>query len=529
MKRKLKVLSIFALMTMAFAFILVSCQKDEVEVKSSEVTMIKAGDLGDPSYTEEWDGRGTDSQDCEKVGENDRPPEGWIHFVFNTKGESTDARLILGGTGEGTYEPGEPLNASVWHFYTPYFDVEGLEATIYLYGGDPGKGGGLVISDFCPGIDMEMLVVTKTIVPSFTRTHDWAIDKSVDTENGYELDDFPKIWLYIDGSGNETATWVVDVTYEGYEDSDHFVEGVITVENTGTTDAVITSILDILFYVPEDQSSENEANVPVECENGFPVTLEPGQTLTCTYYYPLPDKATGTNTVKVTTEKDKYEYSVDIEWGDPTTEINETVNVKDISDLFGEKNLGTVTAPNDKEFTYDKEFAWANYGTHNCGSYEYNNTATIVETEQSASAKLKVNVQCYIYETAFAKGDDAICFIPAFSNWGWTNPITPGTYEMELWAAAGQCNTDKGVLVGTVTVVYDDDGNVTVTYNVVSPYTLEETHVYAGYDMFPTNRQGRETVAPGQYTNNSPFDGSQIYVIAHAVVGIPDPDFGPGE
>jgi hypothetical protein len=71
---------------------------------------------------------------------------------------------------------------------------------------------------------------------------------------------------------------------------------------------------------------------------------------------------------------------------------------------------------------------------------------------------------------------------------------------------------------------------VTVTYNVGSPYLLEETHVYAGTTMFPKVKQGKNTVftvAPGLYTNNGPFDGSQVYVIAHAVVGIPDPNFGP--
>jgi hypothetical protein len=90
----------------------------------------------------------------------------WIHWVFSTKGDSTDARLVLGGTGSGTYEPGEPLNAEVWHFYTPFFELEGLEATIYLFGGDPGPGGGLVISDYCPGF--EELTVTKTAETSLS-------------------------------------------------------------------------------------------------------------------------------------------------------------------------------------------------------------------------------------------------------------------------------------------------------------------------------------------------------------------------
>ena len=147
-----------------------------------------------------------------------------------------------------------------------------------------------------------------------------------------------------------------------------------------------------------------------------------------------------------------------------------------------------------------------------------------------ADATLKVNVQSFIYETAYTKGDPATCFIPTFRNWGWTNPIGPGTYEMDLWAAAGQCDTSKGTLVGSVTVVYGADGYVNVTYNVDSPYILKETHVHAGYDMFPQQQRGRRTVntvAPGQYYNADPFDGSQVYVIAHAVVGMPDPNFGP--
>jgi len=68
---------------------------------------------------------------------------------------------------------------------------------------------------------------------------------------------------------------------------------------------------------------------------------------------------------------------------------------------------------------------------------------------------------------------------------------------------------------------------VEVTYNLSSPYyILQETHVYVDTSPFPFNASG-PTTAPGQYYNASPFDGEPVYVIAHAVVGIPDPDFGP--
>ncbi len=475
-----------------------------------------ASGLGEPTYTEEWDGRGTDSEDCDKVGEGPRTENGWIHWIFSTKGDSTDARLTLGGTGSGEYEPGPPLQAESWHFYTPYFDLDGLTAVIELFGGEPGPGGGLVISDYCPGL--EELTVTKTAVTYFERTHEWDIDKEIETEKGYELEGFPKIWLYIDGSGDEMATWTVDVTYKGYEDHAFNVSGDITIENTGTLDAVITSVDDVLAGTPID----------VDCGVTFPYTLEVGETLICTY--DEDGYVEGFNEVTVTTEVDEYFADAEIIWGDPDEEFNKTVTIKDISDIFGEVTLGTVTAPNDAQFTYTKDFAWEDYGADDCGSFTYDNTATIVETEQSASATLKVNVQCFIYETAYAKGDDAVCFIPYFNNWGWTNPIEPGEYTWDLWAGAAQCDTDKGTLVGSVTVVYNDDGYVTVEYDMDAAYVLDETHVYAGYDMFPQVQRGPrtvDTVAPGQYYNDSPFDGSQVYVIAHAVVGMPDPDFGP--
>jgi hypothetical protein len=60
-------------------------------------------------------------------------------------------------------------------------------------------------------------------------------------------------------------------------------------------------------------------------------------------------------------------------------------------------------------------------------------------------------------------------------------------------------------------------------------YDLDETHVYAGYTRFPQVKVGKKTtntVAPGQYYVTSPLNGN-IFVIAHAVVGLPDPSFGP--
>lgn len=122
-------------------------------------------------------------------------------------------------------------------------------------------------------------------------------------------------------------------------------------------------------------------------------------------------------------------------------------------------------------------------------------------------------------ETAFARDDNGDnCFIDnGFNRWGWTiGPLSDGDYSYEVYAGAGQCDIDKGELAGTIDVRYTD-GEVTVTYNIDPSFTVEETHTYAGNEMFPTANNGRSTVAPGQYSVDTNLSGD-IYVIAHAVV-----------
>jgi hypothetical protein len=140
---------------------------------------------------------------------------------------------------------------------------------------------------------------------------------------------------------------------------------------------------------------------------------------------------------------------------------------------------------------------------------------------ETKSASDSCDVLQPVFQTAFALGDDAVCFLDlGANNWGWVNgngatSIVPGTYEWDVWAGAAQCDTTKGTLVGTVTVNYDaGTGVVSVTWNIDPAYILDKTHVYASYDL-------PDTFAPGQWTNEGPFDGSAIYIIAHAVVGIP--------
>lgn len=398
---------------------------------------------------------------------------------------------------------------------------------------------------YCPPV--EELTVAKTVETSYIRTHLWDIAKQVETDEGLLLEGIPKIWLVPDGSGDECAEWNVDVTYEGFTDSDLNVSGTVTIENIGTLDAVITDVEDLL----------GGTSINVDFGVTFPHTLAAGDNLVGTYSEDVASKIEGSNVVTVTTERDTYDTTEPIVWGDPDEEINETVNIDDDSDLFGPVVLGSVTAPNGDTFTYDECFAWTDYTAP--GPYIYENTATIRETDQSAEATLKVNWEppdkvCFADETAWAYGGDYANPNWKYAqgrNWGWTNgPLSPGFYaEWPLYAGAGQNDLSKGEIVGWVTVTYYDGsdptipaGCVEVIYQVDEGYYLGETHLWVGNDPLPRQMRGRArwvyTNAPGLFPygidygfdpDNSDtwetewmfyecgFKGD-IYIAAHAVV-----------
>ncbi len=456
-----------------------------------------------------WDGRGMDSMKCEYVGEEGRTSEGWIHWIFNKADGVVDPLLVLGGSGTGEYLPSK-VSGPTYHFFTPYFDLETLEATVWYDGTHDGQ---FVISDYCPG-EKEELTVSKTVETSFNRTHDWSITKGVDQD---------VFRLFVDGSGDGKATWTVKVKYLGFVDADHNVKGTITIENTGDLDAVILSVIDVL----------GGTTIDVDCDVEFPYTLVKEATLQCTY--DENGEFMGDNVVTVTTERDEYSDTKAIVWGAPDHEHNATVVVKDASDLFGTVTLGTLYAEDfekdeEETFTYDKEFTWESYGQDKCGMHLYENTATVYGDDDVVldfdTADVTVYVQCLLYETAFAKGANSTCFLEdGFSRWGWTNLIAfPGTYRMPVYAGAGQCN--NGTYVGDVVVTYI--GTTILVNFELDPMFVKETHVYAGKDKYPVVKVGRrfvETVAPGQYYIEPTLTGN-IHVIFHAVVGVPDPNFG---
>ncbi|MCA0154451.1 hypothetical protein [Winogradskyella vincentii] len=144
-------------------------------------------------------------------------------------------------------------------------------------------------------------------------------------------------------------------------------------------------------------------------------------------------------------------------------------------------------------------------------------------------------------ETLFAIGGDeaSTCFLnDGFNRWGWTiGPLSAGEYTFDLYSGAGQCDTDKGTLVGSLSVNYDEAlGTVDVDFDMLDGFVLNETHLYVGELPYPIGNNGNATVAPGQYPHQNELDDAssdsyslsdisgEIFIIAHGVVCDDDDD-----
>jgi hypothetical protein len=110
---------------------------------------------------------------------------------------------------------------------------------------------------------------------------------------------------------------------------------------------------------------------------------------------------------------------------------------------------------------------------------------------------------CINCETAYAtlENENSRCFIEdGFSQWGWTNYIdADGQYVMNLYAGAAKCYYTEENYVGQAIVDYSG-GILTVHYTIIKGFSLDKAHVNVGCDKYPLTKQGKQTVAPGQYT-----------------------------
>ena len=211
-----------------------------------------------------------------------------------------------------------------------------------------------------------------------------------------------------------------------------------------------------------------------------------------------------------------------------------SLGIIDVASYFG-KNVYILahSALNNKETAWSFGTSFSSWtGTERWGWY----------STYKISSSQGILYPVYCFKTAFAKGNYVFSTdiksnpenLPSLNltknRWGWAiNLLQDGNYIFPIYAGAGLNNTNKGTLVGHLTVTVDL-GLVSVDYDMLPGFKLEEIHLYAG-DVKPV------TLAPGRYGHNAFFtalsdsysvacaltdtDGDGIWIIAHAVVGIP--------
>ena len=178
-----------------------------------------------------------------------------------------------------------------------------------------------------PAVDVE-----KTADPSFDRDFDWTVTKEVSLSASGPWSDSESVDLF-DGQ-SDTVYWRINVTKSAPQDSGQSVSGTITIFNP-TGGVIIEEDIDAEILSVEDVIDGVVGPVAVDCGETFPFTLEPQETLVCTYSSPLPNGDPRLNTATVTIEDDlggEKEYfdteDIDFTGIDPTV-TDDTADLTD--------------------------------------------------------------------------------------------------------------------------------------------------------------------------------------------------------
>jgi hypothetical protein len=290
-------------------------------------------------------------------------------------------------TSNGTQGYDDTLNNGgvykVWVTPADKFDLDDPQA-VHGFIHDWSKTDNFKVGEIIPSPTPVDLEVTKTAFSSFTRTYEWGISKDVDKTLVKQI------------GGSATFNYTVDVSQTGLEDSDWVVTGIITVSNPNISEVVVDVIDEV------DNGGAAEITNAVDSEDnaydtdGTNVTVPAAGWVDLYYtvtYSSEPTDSEGTNTATATWDSAFYDTpddsafgTADFDFTTPDTLVN---NIVTITDSYAGL-LGTLTATEEEPyasatFTYARTVSVPAF---NCAFYD--NTATIVETGQTANQEVEV-------------------------------------------------------------------------------------------------------------------------------------------
>lgn len=263
--------------------------------------------------------------------------------------------------------------------------------------------------ELCVGVD---LVVTKTVETSYTRTFTWAIEKLVDQT---------KVTLVGPSPQDAVFEYTLRITHDDGTDSAWLVQGEITVQNPNDwqdIDAVVSDLVNI----------GGGASCTVEGEAAHSVTIPAGSSVTLDYvctFTSQPDY-TGLNTATAdwtsdadaVTPSDSTTGTANIDFGDPTTLVDESVDVTDTFQGIIGKLTYEAVSPTDHVYTRNIEGI-----SGEC--QEFDNTATIITNDTGTIDSSSVTVEVcssLVSVVKMADGTPADATDPPFSFRIYTGP-----------------------------------------------------------------------------------------------------------
>jgi hypothetical protein len=335
---------------------------------------------------------------------------------------------------------GDPAGTCTSHDNTATFTTSDTHAT--------GSSQSVTVT-VCVGEDLS---VSKTAAPSFTRTHNWSILKTVDPAT-----------QTIPAGKTGTFNYTVTVTETGFTDSGWTVTGQITVTNPNDWEAITADVGDVVG---------NGGSCTVNGGTGVSVPASSSVTLnyTCTYAS-APSSINGTNTATATWDSVKFftpsssaQGNATFAFTTPTATVNQTITVTDSY----KGPLGTATATDTPPFTM-QTFTYQRTESGTPGTCTtYPNTATIVETNQTASASAKL---CVAEDLTVTKDAN-----PSFTrtyNWA----IAKAVDKSEIDIASGSSATFNYSVNVTETSFTDSGWQVNGTITVTNPNNFEDITV----------------------------------------------------
>ncbi len=291
--------------------------------------------------------------------------------------------------------------------------------------------------EVCVGADLS---VTKTATTSYARDYHWTIAKKLADDT-----------LQTPAGTPATADYTVTVSKDGWTDSAWTLSGTITVANPNTWQDVVVDITD---------SVDIGGGAVCTVVGGAAVSVPRSDSVTVDYSCTFTGQPayTGTNTATATwdgaqahTASSSDDGTAGVSYGDPATGTHRTITVTDTPEGGDEVTLGTLDyldAPDSTDYTYSAQFA----GTAGTCT-DYDNTAEITETGQTATATVKVCVGADLTVTKTAAGgftrtylwsidksvvDDSIT-VPAGTNASvdYRVTVSPDGYADSAWLVTG--------------------------------------------------------------------------------------------